>query len=84
MVISEEDILGAVREVLAGPLALTDKVELDTDLFGDLRLDSLQQLTFVVELENRFRIAFAPGDEVQVRTVRDVVRLLASHLEARS
>jgi acyl carrier protein len=84
MVSSEEDILAGVREVLRGPLALPQDVELDTDLQGDLRLDSLQQLTLVVELENRFKVAFAPGDEREVRTVRDVVRLLASHLEKRA
>ena len=46
----------------------------------DLKLDSQQQLTLVVELENRFRVAFGDGDEAGIERVRDVVDLLERRL----
>ncbi len=45
---------------------------------GDLaeHLDSVQRLTLIVAIEDRFEIAFDPDDEEGVRTLDDVVRLI--------
>jgi acyl carrier protein len=72
-------ILDGVREVFAEHLAIHDLTE-ETQLIRDLKLDSLQQLTLVVELENRFRIAFGEGDEAGIEKVGDVVDLLERRL----
>lgn len=59
----------AGRELkLPGPLPET----------GDLaeHLDSVQRLTLIVAIEDRFGIAFDPDDEDGVRTLDDVVRLI--------
>jgi acyl carrier protein len=69
-------ILEGVRQVFADELAIHDLTE-DTHLLRDLKLDSLQQLTLVVELENRFRIAFEDDDEAGIERVGDIVDLLA-------
>jgi acyl carrier protein len=42
----------------------------------------LRQLTFVVELENLFRIRFDEGDEEDLQTIGDIVRLIAHRLES--
>jgi hypothetical protein len=47
----------------------------------DLQLDSIQQLTLVVELENHFEVCFDPGDESGIETVHDVMDLVAARLE---
>lgn len=51
---------------------------------GDLseRLDSVQRLTLVVALEDRFGVCFEPEDDESVRTVEDVVRVIRAKLEA--
>ena len=72
-------ILDGVREVFAEQLAIHDLTE-ETHLIRDLKLDSLQQLTLVVELENRFRVAFGEGDEAGIERVGDVVDLLERRL----
>ena len=55
-------VLDDVKAVLKTHLAIDD-VDETTHLFEDLQLDSVQQLTFVVELENHFEICFDEGDE---------------------
>ena len=74
-------ILEGVREVFADELKIHDLTE-DTHLLRDLKLDSIQQLTLVVELENRFRVAFGDGDEAGIERVGDVVDLLERRLSA--
>jgi acyl carrier protein len=72
-------ILEGVREVFAEQLEIHDLTE-KTHLLRDLKLDSIQQLTLVVELENRFRVAFGDGDEAGIESVGDVVDLLERRL----
>jgi acyl carrier protein len=75
------EILEGVRRVFAEELEIHD-LEEHTHLLRDLNLDSIQQLTLVVELENRFRVAFGEGDEVGIESVGDVVDLLERRLSA--
>jgi acyl carrier protein len=74
-------ILDGVSRVFAEHLSMNEITE-STHLFRDLELDSLQQLTLVVEIENRFRIRFDEGDESGIETVCDLVDLVASRLAA--
>ena len=55
-------VLRDVRQVLEEHLRIAD-VDEATHLFRDLELDSIQQLTLVVEIENHFKICFDEGDE---------------------
>ena len=77
---NESQILENVREVLEEHLQISFPVGRETDLFRDLELDSLKQLTLVVELENRFRICFDEGDEEGLRTIGDVVGFIAHRI----
>jgi acyl carrier protein len=74
-------ILEGVSRVFDEHLSIREVSE-STHLFRDLELDSLQQLTLVVEIENRFRIRFDEGDESGIETVADLVDLVASRLGA--
>jgi acyl carrier protein len=76
MTIDRADILRDVRRVLEEHLKIGD-VDEATHLFRDLELDSIQQLTFVVELENHFKICFDEGDESGIQTIGDVVDAVA-------
>ncbi len=73
------EILEEVRKVFAHELKIEGLTE-DTHLLRDLKLDSIQQLTLVVELENRFRVAFEKGEETGIERVGDVVDLLERRL----
>ncbi len=74
-------VLEDVRRVLEEHLLISDVRE-ETDLFRDLELDSVQQLTFIVELENIFEICFDEGDEASIRTIGDVVDIVSRRLSA--
>lgn len=75
-------VLREVKRVLEEHLTITG-VDESTHLFRDLELDSIQQLTFVVELENHFRICFDEGDEAGIDTIGDVVDAVAERIEGR-
>ena len=75
------EFLEGVRRVFADELKIESLTE-ETHLVRDLKLDSIQQLTLVVELENRFRVAFGQGDETGIENVGDVVDLIERRLSA--
>ena len=72
-------VLHDVQKVLEEHLTIVD-VDETTHLFKDLELDSIQQLTFVVEIENHFKICFDEGDEAGIGTIGDVVDAVSNRL----
>jgi acyl carrier protein len=48
----------------------------------DFALDSLKQLTLIVETENRFRVRLDLDPEAQIETVGDLVRAIETGLRA--
>jgi acyl carrier protein len=78
---TDRQILEGVRTVMRERVGVTVPVGPQTDVLRDLKLDSIQLLTLVVELENHFQICFDPGDEQGISTVESVVRLIGERLE---
>ncbi len=78
---TEHEILDGLRGLMREHLQIVSPVGLETDFTRDLQLDSLKQLTLVVELENHFQICFDSGDEEGLRTVGHVVHLISRRLE---
>lgn len=72
-------VMNDVRKVLEEHLKIAD-VDETTHLFKDLELDSIQQLTLVVEIENHFKICFDEGDEADIETIGDVVDAVSNRL----
>ena len=44
-------------------------------------LDSMQRLSLVVEIEDRFEICFEPDEENELQTLDDVITLIAAKLQ---
>jgi acyl carrier protein len=78
--VTEAEILDGVREVIRDELRLEAPVAPSSNLVRDLELDSLKQLTLVVELENRFQVHLDVVDEEGLETLADVVRLIQRRL----
>ncbi|AKU91396.1 acyl carrier protein [Vulgatibacter incomptus] len=74
---AEEEVLAEVRRIAAAELGWKTPIDPRHELVADLRLDSIGMLTVVQLLEDRFRIALAEGDEAEIRTVEELVRLVA-------
>lgn len=77
---TEIQILEGIRQVIRDELEVNVSVAPSTNLFRDLQLDSLKQLTLVVELENRFQVRLDGGDEKGVETIQDLVWLIHRRL----
>lgn len=80
MAMDRENVIKDVQRVLDAHLKIQG-VDETTHLFRDLELDSIQQLTFVVELENHFKICFDEGDESGIQTIGDVVDAICKRLD---
>jgi len=64
-----------LAELKSGLTALTQgRLEIgeDTDLVGDLNLDSLQVMNLLLEIEDRFDISIPVSILPDVRTVKDL------------
>jgi len=75
---THDEILAAIAEIARSELRLEGPLP-----EGDLseHLDSVQRLTLVVALEDRFEVSFLEEDDAAVRTVDDVVRVILARLE---
>ena len=75
-----------VAEICAELTRLTQgRVEVgeDTDLLGDLGLDSLQVMNLMLEIEDRFDISIPVNILPDVKTVRDLAMQIDTLLRAR-
>ena len=69
------DYAQIVAEICAELTTLTQgRIEIgeDTDLLGDLNLDSLQVMNFMLQVEDRFDISIPVSILPDVRTVKDL------------
>jgi acyl carrier protein len=81
---TEAEVMAAIADVAREHLRWTGPIAPDLPLVETLSLDSLRQLTLVVEIENRFRICFNPGDESSIRTCGDLAALIGRKLAERN
>ncbi len=81
--LEEAEILAGVTEVARRHLGFTGTLSPDVPLSSALALDSLRQLTLVVEIESRFRIAL-DDDAESLRTVGDLVSAIRRKREGRA
>ncbi|RYF10383.1 MAG: hypothetical protein EOO40_05255 [Deltaproteobacteria bacterium] len=79
---SEAEILSGLIHVLREHVQYTGEIHSEMDLQADMGLDSLQQLTFVVEAENFFAICFDAESEADLKSLNDVVGYIQSQRPA--
>ncbi len=77
-------VLAGILEVAHRHLDWDGAVSPDMPLLETFNLDSLRQLTLVVELEDRFRIRLDQRDEESIITVGDLVDAIGRKLAGRS
>jgi acyl carrier protein len=66
-----------VRDALGDATPITP----DTDLLGDLQLDSVKQLELIVEIENEFEICFEPEEEQGLATFAELAALVEKRMQ---
>ncbi len=65
--------LAELQRLLRERLGRSSELRPDTELVGDLALDSIQQIDLVVELENHFAVCLDLEEDQEVRTIGDLV-----------
>ena len=81
---TEAEVVAAIAAVAREHLQWTGPISPEQPLVEALALDSVRQLTLIMEIENRFRIRFETGDESSIRTCGDLVALIGRKLAQRS
>jgi acyl carrier protein len=65
--------LEELQRLLRERLERDDTLAPETELVGDLALDSIQQLDLVVEVENHFGVSLELDEDQSVLTIGDLV-----------
>jgi len=74
--LTRSEILKGIQYVFNEYLQIESAITPEVDITNELQLDSLELLTLIVELENHFLVAFEHGDEKDVKTIEDLIRLI--------
>ncbi len=75
---TEEEIQKTIIDVLVTDFECDrEKITLDTNLFTELELDSIDAVDLVVRLQQVTRKKVKPEDFRQIRTLRDVVQAVS-------
>lgn len=73
----QNDVQQRVLKVVAEVLNKKEgEIQLDASLRGDLNLDSLQQMTLFIVLEDEFKRTIPPEEVATLDTIKDVVTFI--------
>ena len=84
MVSDEAGVLAGVEEVARTHLAWSGPLSRDMPLVETFGLDSVRQLTLIIEIEDRFRIRLDDLDEASLVTVGDLLDVIGRKVAARA
>jgi acyl carrier protein len=77
-------VLAAVAEIARTHLAWSGPLSPEMPLVETFGLDSVRQLTLVIEIEDRFRIRLDDQDEASLVTVGDLLDVIGRKVAARA
>lgn len=72
----KEEIIKIIAGVAEVP---EESINLKTNLIADLDLESLDLVTLVSEIENKYQIEIPDKEIKKIQTVEDIVNFLSSH-----
>lgn len=73
----KEEIIKIIAGVAEVP---EESINLKTNLIADLDLESLDLVTIVSEIENKYQIEIPDKEIKKIQTVEDIVNFLSSHV----
>lgn len=79
---TKEEILEILKQIIEKNFEIEpDKVSMESNIVQDLDLDSIDATDMVVELQRRLQCRFTHEDFKTVRTVGDIVNIVAAKIE---
>lgn len=73
----KEEIIKIIAGVTEVP---EESINLKTNLIADLDLESLDLVTLVSEIENKYQLEIPDKEIKKIQTVEDIVNFLSSHV----
>ncbi len=73
----KEEIIKIIAGVAEVP---EENINLKTNLIADLDLESLDLVTLVSEIENKYQVEIPDKEIKKIQTVEDIVNFLSSHV----
>ncbi len=73
----KEEIIKIIAGVAEAP---EESINLKTNLTADLDLESLDLVTLVSEIENKYQLEIPDKEIKKIQTVEDIVNFLSSHV----
>ena len=73
----QEEIIKIIAGVAEVP---EESINLKTNLIADLDLKSLDLVTLVSEIENKYQLEIPDKEIKKIQTVEDIVNFLSSHV----
>lgn len=73
----KEEIIKIIADVAEVP---EESINLKTNLIADLDLESLDLVTLVSEIENKYQLEIPDKEIKKIQTVEDIVNFLSSHV----
>ena len=73
----KEEIIKIIAEVAEVP---EENINLKTNLIADLDLESLDLVTLVSEIENKYQLEIPDKEIKKIQTVEDIVNFLSNHV----
>jgi acyl carrier protein len=74
-------IFERLQQIVRDGLGDATPITPETDLLGDLQLDSVKQLELIVEVENAFEICIESDEEYGLATVAELVALVEQRIQ---
>jgi acyl carrier protein len=72
-------LFNEVEQVIRQQFKLKDQVlTAETNLFNDLKFDSLDAVELIIELEEKFSIELLDKEAEDVKTIQDILTLIES------
>lgn len=73
----KEEVIKIIASVAEVP---EESINLNTNLIADLDLESLDLVTLISEIENKYELEIPDKEIKKIQTVEDIVNFLSSHV----
>lgn len=73
----KEEVIKIIASVAEVP---EESINLNTNLIADLDLESLDLVTLVSEIENKYELEIPDKEIKKIQTVEDIVNFVSSHV----
>lgn len=74
----KQDMLNVIRSSITSFTSLKDEqINIESDMSGDLALDSADRVELVLDLEEKFKISIPQDDYSWCKTIDDLINLIS-------